>query len=166
VSESARGWLRAIALGVAVLACDQITKAIAASALDPGEHVSIGLGFQLTDVRNRGIAFGLLSDGQGLVIAVTAAALALILVYFARNPARPGLWVGVGLLLGGALGNLADRVRADEVTDFIDPPLWPAFNVADIAITVGILVIILVHRPMKESDPPMSDAGVSEQDDR
>ena len=152
MSASGRGWVRAIALGVAVLTCDQITKAIAASALDPGEHVSIGLGFQLTDVRNRGIAFGLLSDGQGLVIAVTAAALA-----------RPGLWVGVGLLLGGALGNLADRMRADEVTDFIDPPLWPAFNVADIAITVGILVIILVHRPMKESDPPMADAEATEQ---
>ena len=144
MSPAARRWVWAIALGAGVLVCDQITKAIAASALDPGEHVSIGLGFQLTDVRNRGIAFGLLADGQGLVIAVTAAALGLILAYFARNPARPGLWVGVGLLLGGALGNLADRVRADEVTDFIDPPLWPAFNVADVAITVGVLALLYV----------------------
>jgi signal peptidase II len=153
MSANARGWLRAIALGVAVLVFDQITKAIVRGALDPGEAVSIGLGFELTDVRNRGIAFGLLADGQGLVIAVTAAALALILVYFARNAARPGLWVGVGLLLGGALGNLSDRVRTDEVTDFIDPPAWPAFNVADIAITLGILVVILVHRPHAKEEP-------------
>ncbi len=150
MSPERRGWLRAIALGAAVLIGDQVSKAIVAGALGPGQHVSIGLGFELADVRNRGIAFGLLADGQGLVIVVTAAALALILAYFARDPARPGLWIGVGLLLGGALGNLADRVRADEVTDFIDPPLWPAFNVADIAITVGIVAIVLVHRPRME----------------
>jgi signal peptidase II len=153
VSPSARGWLRAIALGVFVLALDQATKAIASGALGPGERVGIGLGFELADVRNRGIAFGLLSDGQGLVIAVTAAALLLILGYFALNPSRPGLWIGVGLLIGGAVGNMFDRVRADEVVDFLDPPLWPAFNLADIAITVGIVVIVLVHRPHAEEDP-------------
>jgi signal peptidase II len=60
------------------------------------------------------------------------------------------------LLTGGALGNLLDRVRADEVTDFLDPPLWPAFNVADIAITVGILVLVLIHRPSPDSDPAAS----------
>ena len=147
MSAGARGWLRALGLALAVVAVDQVSKAIAASALGPGERIDIGLGFELADVRNRGIAFGLLSDGQTLVIVVTALSLALILGYFALNPARPGLWIGVGLLLGGAVGNLADRVRADEVTDFIDPPMWPAFNVADIAIVIGILLIVLVHRP-------------------
>ncbi|MGH2962906.1 MAG: signal peptidase II [Solirubrobacterales bacterium] len=150
MSASARGWVRALALGGLVVLADQVTKAIAASALGPGERIGIGLGFELADVRNRGIAFGLLSDGQTLVIVVTAVALALVLGYFALAPARPGLWVGVGLLLGGAIGNLADRVRADEVTDFIDPPLWPAFNVADIAIVLGIVLIVLVHRPHAE----------------
>jgi signal peptidase II len=147
LSASARAWVRALALGALVVLVDQVSKAIAASALGPGERIDIGLGFELADVRNRGIAFGLLSDGQTLVIVVTALSLALILGYFALNPARPGLWIGVGLLLGGAVGNLADRVRADEVTDFIDPPMWPAFNVADIAIVIGILLIVLVHRP-------------------
>lgn len=147
MSASARAWVRALALGALVVLVDQVSKAIAASALGPGERIDIGLGFELADVRNRGIAFGLLSDGQTLVIVVTALSLALILGYFALNPARPGLWIGVGLLLGGAVGNLADRVRADEVTDFIDPPMWPAFNVADIAIVIGILLIVLVHRP-------------------
>jgi signal peptidase II len=156
VSPSSRGWLRVVALGAVVVALDQATKAIASGALDPGERIGIGLGFELADVRNRGIAFGLLANGQGLVIAVTAAALVLILGFFALNPSRPGLWIGVGLLTGGALGNLLDRVRADEVTDFLDPPLWPAFNVADIAITVGILVLVLIHRPSPDSDPAAS----------
>ena len=147
MSPSARGWIRALALAALVLVVDQATKAIVSSALAPGERVDLVLGFQLADVRNTGIAFGLLADGQGVVIAVTAAALALILAYFALNPGRPGLWVGVGLLVGGAVGNLADRVHADEVTDFLDPPLWPAFNVADIAIVTGILLIVLVHLP-------------------
>ena len=97
-----------------------------------GERVDLVLGFELV-VRNTRIAFGLLADGQGLVLAVTGIAVLLILGYFALNPARPGLWVGVGLLVGGAIRNLADRVRVERV-DFIDPPAWPAFNVADIAI--------------------------------
>jgi signal peptidase II len=147
LSPAARGWVRALALAVLVVVLDQVTKAIAADALGPGESVDLVLGFELVDVRNTGIAFGLLADGQTLVIVVTAAALALILGYFALNPARPRLWIAVGILVGGAVGNLADRLRADEVIDFIDPPLWPAFNVADIAIVAGIALIVLIHRP-------------------
>ena len=147
MSPAARGWVRALALAALVVVLDQVTKAIAADALGPGESVDLVLGFELVDVRNTGIAFGLLTDGQTLVIVVTAAALALILGYFALNPSRPGLWIAVGILVGGAVGNLADRLRADEVIDFIDPPLWPAFNVADIAIVAGIALIVLIHRP-------------------
>jgi signal peptidase II len=150
LSASARGWVRALTLGAFVVLVDQVTKAIAANSLAPGERIDLVLGFELADVRNRGIAFGLLSDGQTLVIVVTVLALVLVLGYFALAPARRGLWIGVGLLLGGAIGNLADRIRADEVTDFIDPPMWPAFNVADIAIVVGIVLIVLVHRPHAE----------------
>jgi signal peptidase II len=147
LSPAALGWVRALALAVLVVVLDQVTKAIAADALGRGESVDLLLGFELVDVRNTGIAFGLLADGQTLVITVTAAALALILGYFALNPSRPGLWVAVGILIGGAIGNLADRLRNDEVIDFIDPPMWPAFNVADIAIVAGIVLIVLVHRP-------------------
>jgi signal peptidase II len=146
-------------LGVAalVVAVDQVTKAIVSSALGPGERVSLILGVDLADVRNSGIAFGLFANGQDLVLVVTVAALLLILAYFAFGAARPGLWIGVGLLLGGAVGNLVDRISADEVIDFIDPPLWPAFNVADIAIVAGIAILILVHRPRPE--PSTVDAG-------
>ena len=147
MSPAASGWLRVLGLGLVVVVVDQVTKAIAASALGPGERVDLVLGFELADVRNTGIAFGLLADGQGFVLAVTAVALVLILGYFALNPSRPGLWIGVGLLVGGAAGNLVDRVRVGEVVDFLDPPAWPAFNVADVAIVVGIVVIVLTHRP-------------------
>ena len=74
---------------------------------------------------------------------MTIAALALVLAWFAIDPRRPGLALSVGLLAGGALGNLADRVRASAVTDFIDLPLWPAFNLADVAITLGALGLVL-----------------------
>jgi signal peptidase II len=122
---------------------DQVSKAIVVSSLSVGEHDRIGLGFSLTNTPNTGLAFGI-GQGEGFVLAITVVALALVLVWFALDPGRPGLWLAVGLLAGGAIGNLADRVRADAVTDFIDPPLWPAFNLADVAITLGALGLILV----------------------
>ena len=77
------------------------------------------------------------------MLAITLAALALILGWFTFDTTRPWLWLGVGMLVGGALGNLIDRIREGAVTDFIDPPLWPAFNVADVSITVGVAIIAL-----------------------
>jgi signal peptidase II len=126
-----------------VVGLDQATKGAVVESLDLGERVDVVLGFDLAHVTNRGIAFGLLDDGRGLVLAVTAVALGLIVAWFALDPVRPGMWLGVGLLTGGALGNLADRIRADAVTDFLDPPLWPAFNLADVAITAGVAVVVL-----------------------
>jgi signal peptidase II len=140
---AARAWVRALAVAGVVVLLDQVTKAIARDSLAPGERVSLVLGIDLAHVTNRGIAFGILGEGGGIVLVVTAAALALVLVWFARDPTRHGLWLAVGLLAGGALGNLADRVRQDAVTDFIDPPLWPAFNFADVAITAGAIVLVL-----------------------
>lgn len=127
----------------AVVLLDQVSKAIVVSSLAVGRHESIALGFRLTNTTNTGLAFGI-GQGEGFVVAVTIVALALVVVWFALDPTRPGLWLAVGLLAGGALGNLADRVRTDAVTDFIDPPLWPAFNLADVAITLGALGLVLV----------------------
>jgi signal peptidase II len=76
---------------------------------------------------------------------VTVAALAALIAWFASDPARPAMWLAAGLLTGGALGNLADRLRDGAVTDFIDPPSWPAFNVADIAITLGVVVLLMSY---------------------
>lgn len=131
------------AVAAVVVVLDQATKAAVVSELALGERIDLALGVDLAHVTNRGIAFGLFDDGQGLVVVVTAATLALVLGWFATAAARPGLWLGIGLLVGGALGNLADRAREDAVTDFIDPPLWPAFNIADVAITLGVAAIVI-----------------------
>jgi signal peptidase II len=134
-----------LAVAGIVVAIDQTSKGAIVSGLAPGERVDLALGFDLERVANTGVAFGLLENARdGIVLAVTLAALGLVLGWFATNPGRPGLWLGVGMLTGGALGNLADRIRDGAVTDFIDPPLWPAFNLADIAITAGVVILVLV----------------------
>ncbi len=138
-----RGWRRALAVCGAVVLVDQVSKAIVVSSLSLDQHERIGLGFSIANTPNSGLAFGI-GQGEGFVLGVTIVALVLVLVWFALDPRRPGLWLAVGLLAGGALGNLADRVRTDAVTDFIDPPLWPTFNLADVAITLGALGLILV----------------------
>lgn len=144
-----------LAIAIAVIALDQIVKALIRGSLVPGERVDLAVGIDLTRVMNSGIAFGLFSDGgDALVVGFTALALGLILIWFTLDTTRPGLWIGVGLLTGGALGNLADRILDGAVTDFIDPPLWPAFNVADIAITAGVFVIALAAMtPAPARDP-------------
>ena len=146
----ARAWRLALALCGVIVAIDQGTKAAIEANLVPAERVSVFPGVHLTNVHNEGIAFGLAGGGGAGLIVLTGAALALILALFARNAERPGIWIAVGLLAGGALGNLADRVRIDSVTDFIELPVWPAFNVADVAIVLGVAGLALVF--MEEPD--------------
>jgi signal peptidase II len=140
----ARAWRLALALCGVIVAVDQGSKAAIQHSLVPGERVSVLPGLHLTDVHNKGVAFGLAGGGGGGLVILTTAALALILIIFARNSTRHGLWVPVGLLAGGAFGNLADRVRIDSVTDWIDLPLWPSFNIADMAIVFGVIGLALV----------------------
>jgi signal peptidase II len=138
----ATAWARAALVVLGVVAVDQVSKAIVVDQIPRGDRRAVLPGVELVHVRNRGIAFGLL-DGRSIALTVlTVAALALLVGYFALHTNRPLLWLATGLLLGGALGNLLDRVRDDAVTDFIDLPLWPAFNVADMAITAGVLVLL------------------------
>ena len=138
-------WLRLLVVIVVVVVVDQVSKEVVIDSLEPGERVEVALGVDLARVSNSGIAFGLLGDASGgLVLAITAASLALIVAWFAFDPLRSGMWLAIGLLVGGALGNLADRIREQAVTDFIDPPLWPAFNLADVAITAGAVTLVVV----------------------
>jgi signal peptidase II len=138
----ATAWARAALVVLGVVVVDQVSKAIVVDQIPRGDRRAVLPGVELVHVRNRGIAFGLL-DGRSIALTVlTVAALALLVGYFALHTNRPLLWLATGLLLGGALGNLLDRVRDDAVTDFIDLPLWPAFNVADMAITAGVLVLL------------------------
>jgi signal peptidase II len=136
-------WLRALAVVAAVVAVDQLTKAAVRGRLRPGQRHELGPGIDLVHVRNRGIAFGLLTQRGTLLTVLTFAALVLLVAYFALHSTRRLLWLPTGLLVGGALGNVLDRVRHGAVTDFIDFPVWPAFNLADAAITVGVVLLLL-----------------------
>jgi signal peptidase II len=145
---------RAALVAAGVVAADQAVKAIVRSSIDRGESVDLVLGFHLVSFRNRGIAFGLLEDGGALLVVFAALALAALLVFFARHRDRPLVWLPVGLLIGGAAGNLIDRIRDGAVTDFIDPPWWPAFNVADAAITFGVISLLYVlEGPPRRGEP-------------
>ena len=135
-----RAWRLAGALCGLVVLADQASKAAIEANLVPGEELELLGPLQLTSAHNTGIAFGLAGGSGTGVILLTLAALGLLLVIFAHGPERRGMWVAIGLLAGGALGNLADRVRADAVTDFVDFASWPPFNLADAAITFGVAV--------------------------
>jgi signal peptidase II len=135
---------RAIAVVGLTVVADQVTKAIAVASLDRGEEVNVFLGLDMTYVRNEGVAFGALSGGGPLLVIAITVALGGLVAYFVANSDVPFLWLPVGLILGGALGNLADRARDGAVVDFIDPIAWPAFNLADAAIVVGVLALVYV----------------------
>jgi signal peptidase II len=128
----------------AVVALDQGTKAIATSLVDRGDRVEVLPFLAFENVRNKGIAFGLGGDISAVLIGATIVLLLGLLVFLAARADGGWLvWLPAALLLGGALGNLADRVRDGAVTDFIDLPLWPTFNLADVSIVVGVLLLLL-----------------------
>jgi signal peptidase II len=134
----------AIATAGVVVAVDQATKQLADSNIERGDEVNVFFGLDFTNTRNTGVAFGAL-EGAGLVVAILIGlSLALLLAYFVANRDMPLLWLPVGLLLGGALGNLADRAREGAVIDWIDPVAWPAFNLADACIVVGVFLLLWV----------------------
>jgi signal peptidase II len=155
VSASARAWCLAGALAALVLALDQAAKAAIEAHLVIGEHVDVLGPLGLTLSHNAGVAFGLAGGAGAPLIAITLVALGVVVYLFARNPARPWMWVATGLLAGGAIGNLVDRVRADAVTDFVDLPPWPPFNLADVAITAGVLLLVFVY--LRDSEPGPED---------
>lgn len=144
-------WMLLAAAGVVAL--DQLTKLVVVNSIDIGERNEILPILDLVHVENEGVAFGFLGDSsEGLVLTVTLGALALVIGWFTFNRDRPLAWLAVGLLAGGALGNLIDRVSRDGVIDFIDFPAWPSFNVADIAITLGALTLALIALAGPEGD--------------
>lgn len=136
--------VRAGLVAAGTLAADQATKALVRATVERGGEEELVLGIRLVNSRNSGIAFGLFAGGGVLLIAFALAALTVLLVFFARHRDRPLVWLPTGLLLGGAAGNLVDRAVEGAVTDFIDLPAWPAFNLADTAITVGVLTLLYV----------------------
>lgn len=143
---SARGaWIRAGLVVVVVLLLDQLSKHLVRHSIVPGEERNVLPGIELVNTRNHGVAFGFLPGDQALVTIVIGIALLALLVYFALHATRPLIWLPTGMLVGGALGNVLDRLREGSVTDFVKLPLgWPPFNLADASITLGVLVLLFV----------------------
>jgi signal peptidase II len=144
---------RALVVVAAVLIVDRLTKHAVVSGIAVGDVHKFLPGVQLVHVRNSGVAFGFLSGGGGIVLALVLVALAALVGYFLLRPTRPGLWLTTGLLVGGALGNLIDRLANGSVTDFIKLPLWPAFNVSDMAITFGVIGLLYVLEGKRAEAP-------------
>jgi signal peptidase II len=141
------GWTQWVGLGSVALAAvgaDQLTKAIVSSQLGLNDSVHIVGPLSIRHVQNSGIAFGLFASATSFVILLTGLAVAWMLYFFARSGSRhPILPVALGLVIGGSLSNLIDRVRLGHVTDFLDFKYWPAFNLADSFIVVGVAILLL-----------------------
>jgi signal peptidase II len=129
---------------VLVVGLDQLTKALVRGGIEVGEEDSVLPAISLVHVRNTGVAFGAFSGGGIIVVALVAAALAALLFYFFTHLDKRLVWLPTGMLLGGSIGNIIDRVRDGAVTDFVKLPAWPAFNVADVSITFGVIVLLWV----------------------
>jgi signal peptidase II len=156
-------WLGLAAIVVAAVLADQVTKHLVSSSLALDESAHIVGPLSIHHVQNSGIAFGLFASATAVVAFLTAIAVGWMLVFFARSGARhPILPTALGLLIGGSLSNLVDRVRLGHVTDFIDLRYWPAFNLADSFIVVGVVILfgalVLADReprgPRRVSDAP------------
>jgi len=139
-----QAWARAGLVMAAVLLVDQVTKRLVQSRITEGDRDNVFLGVDIVHVRNHGVAFGAFAGGGTIVAVIIAVALVALVVWFVRHTGTPLAWLPTGLLLGGAVGNIFDRVRDGAVTDFVKFPAWPAFNVADIAITFGVLSLLYV----------------------
>ena len=137
-------WFSLGLVAVAALCADQLTKAIVTNRLDLGDEVHVVGPFSIHHVTNSGIAFGLFASATPIVILLTSVAVAWMLYFFARSGSRhPVLPVALGLVIGGSVSNLIDRVRLGHVTDFIDLKYWPAFNLADSFIVVGVAILFV-----------------------
>jgi len=130
-------------IAATVLVLDQLTKVIVRATIPVGDTVDVLLGVHLVDTVNTGIAFSLFPGNQAVVSVVTLVAIGAIAVLLVGFAGRHALVpIGGGLLLGGSVGNLIDRVFRDGVTDFIAIGPWPPFNVADIGVTAGAILLV------------------------
>jgi signal peptidase II len=146
-------WVRAGLTLLVVLAIDQLSKHAIRHSIVPGEERPVLPGLQLVNTRNNGVAFGFLPGDHIAVTLVIGLALLALLVYFALHLTRPLIWLPTGMLLGGALGNILDRLRVGYVTDFIKLPLgWPPFNLADASITLVVLLLLFVLEAPRGKD--------------
>ncbi len=137
-------WAGLVAVAIAAVVADQVTKHAIEQRLALDESHRVLPFLSITHVRNSGIAFGIFPGRLGVVSVLTAAAVVWMLVHFARSGSRHVLFpVALGLLVGGSVSNLADRIRDGHVTDFIHITHWPTFNLADSFIVTGVALLAL-----------------------
>jgi signal peptidase II len=139
-----RAALRAGIVFALVVVLDQVTKHTLGTWIKPGQVRHLIPGITLVYERNTGVAFSFLAGTGALVYVVTAVALAALIAFMLLRPGRSLLWLPTGMLVGGAVGNLIDRIGRGSVIDFIKLPHWPAFNFADMSITFGVIILVFV----------------------
>lgn len=138
-------WARATVVVVVVLIADRLTKQAVESSVMPGEERSFLPGIQIVRTHNNGVAFGLLGGSHVYLTVALALVVVLALVLFGWRMGHGPTWLPIGMIVGGALGNVIDRLRFGSVTDFVKLPLgWPPFNLADACITVGVVLLALL----------------------
>ena len=143
--------LVALGLALAVFVLDQGLKSVVEASIRAGESIPVIPGFlSITHVRNDGAAFGILGGSQLVLLAGSAAAVTVVLWMLLSGPTSGMTTYGGGLILGGAAGNLLDRLTAGEVTDYVHFSFWYVFNAADAAITVGVALLLLSTFRMQE----------------
>jgi signal peptidase II len=145
----------ALAIAVLVFAADQGLKAVVENSMRVGESIPLVPGFlSLTHIKNDGGAFGILGGSQALLLAGSAVAVGVVLWMLLSGPTSRATTFGCGLILGGAAGNLLDRLTAGAVTDYVHFSFWYIFNAADAAITVGVgLLLLSALRPEGAETP-------------
>ena len=156
------------AIAVLIFIGDQLTKSLIRANLLPGQSIPEDGWFRITHVTNTGAAFGIFADQSAFLLITTAVGVTAIVAYYLFPPTEsPLLTASLGLQLGGAVGNLLDRLRLGHVTDFLDFRVWPVFNVADSAIVVGVTVLafFLFFGDRFSQRPPdgAADSGPSSQ---
>jgi signal peptidase II len=145
VGSTREAWSRAAIVAAVVIVLDQISKAIVRGSLALGGEQHLLPGVTIVRTTNSGVAFSLLHGSSTAGVTILAlVVLVILLAFFRRYSAYRLLWLPTGMIAGGALGNLIDRLREGAVTDFIKLPDWPAFNLADSAITLGVIGLVLV----------------------
>jgi len=153
-------WLSFALVVVCAVGADQLTKWLVTSRLALGSSVSIAGSLKISHVQNSGIAFGFFSQATSLVIVLTTAVVLWMVFFFAHSGARhPLLPAALGLVVGGSVSNLFDRVVHGYVTDFVDFGFWPSFNLADSFIVLGVATLIFFliapdrYLPRSTGDP-------------
>ena len=148
--------LGAFGLALAVFVVDQGLKRLVEGSMRLGESIPLIQGaLHLTYIKNPGGAFGILGGQESILLLGSAVAVAFVLWMLISGEPSKATTAGCGLILGGAAGNLVDRIFEGEVTDYVDLRVWPIFNAADVAIVLGVgLLLLAAFRPEEHTSPP------------